>query len=549
MTVFKISNEMSSERKPERQASFTEKVYDYLTSAIARSIAIFSPETATDYLKQHGRLRHYTAAKNTTTYKNYRPPHTSGAQEIAQAWQSVTNKTRELERNNSHVVGLKRRFVAALVGEGSWPRPKILKQGAKNKYEFETELNEDILNRWARWAPVAGANGDSIYQLQRLAAGHFLIDGGMLFRRVYITPPPRRMPKAVKKSQPKKQLAIEAIELDHLDTSKDIDTPQLRIVGGKQLNEYNRVVGYWLKKRHPAETDTASVFVPADEIIDLFDRQRASEVGGISRLASAVMNFHNIGLYRDDTMKLARTALGYGVFVEVEHPEDYFDDTDEEEVDDGGAQYDYITPGGVHYLNKGEKITQVKPENPGTQYEPFVRTELRGASVGSGMSYEAVSNDGSQTNFSGARQMLLFERAMIRYTFAIFEERFYSVLYRWFIEHELDFGTPPLKMPDYENQMDRYLRVSWSRPKTEWVDPLKDAKAAREEVAMGANTLTEFCETQGRDIEEVVATRKYEKELFEKAGLPNDLNGNTAETFEDEFAAFAETGGLDKWLK
>jgi hypothetical protein len=46
-----------------------------------------------------------------------------------------------------------------------------------------------------------------------------------------------------------------------------------------------------------------------------------------------------------------------------------------------------------------------------------------------------------------------------------------------------------------------------------------------------------------------VATRKYEKELFEKAGLPNDLNGNTAETFEDEFAAFAETGGLDKWLK
>ncbi len=46
---------------------------------------------------------------------------------------------------------------------------------------------------------------------------------------------------------------------------------------------------------------------------------------------------------------------------------------------------------------------------------------------------------------------------------------------------------------------------------------------------MGVNTLTEFCETAGRDIEEVVATRKYEKELFEKAGVVSELSGNVAQ--------------------
>jgi len=530
----------------DNQETLTDKVYGYITNVIAKSIAIFSPDTATNYLKSHSRLRGYTATKNTPATQNYRPAHSSGAQEIAQAWQAVTNKTRDLERNNSHVAGMKRRFVAALVGEGSWPRPKVLTQNAKSKYEFDTEINAELLRRWEKWAPVAGANGDSIYQLQRLAAGHFFIDGGVLFRKVYISPPKRTLPKAKKKSQPKKQLAIEAIELDHLDTAKDTDTPDLRIVGGKELDSYNRVVAYWLKQRHPAEQETTSIRIPAEEIIDLFDRQRVSEISGISRLAPSVMNFHNIGLYRDDTMKLARTALGYGVFVECEQPEDFFNEN--EDSDETGAQYDYIIPGGVHYLNKGEKITQVKPENPGTQYEPFVRTELRGASVGSGMSYEAVSNDGSQTNFSGARQMLLFERAMIRYTFAIFEERFYSVVYRWFVEHELYFGEPGLNMPDYENQTARYLKATWSRPKTEWVDPLKDAKAAKEEVAMGANTLTEFCEAAGRDIEEVVATRKYEKELFEKAGLPIDLNGSDDKP-ENDFESFVAEGGLDKWIK
>jgi len=487
-------------------------MYDTIARIIAKSLALVAPGYAKKYYQEHMLLRAYTAADRDKSYKNYKPAQSTGAQEIVQSWQTVTNMTRELDRNNSHVVGMKRRFVAGLVGEGSWPRPKILKENPASMYDFDVEKNSDILQRWENWAPEAGANGDSIYQLQRLAGNHFFIDGGILFRKIYIPG-----------ENKKKKLAIEPIELDHLDRDKDTDTPELRIVNGRQLDKYNKVVGYWLKPRHPAEQQTESVFVPAADIIDLYDRNRASDIGGISRLASGAMNFYNVGMYRADTMKLARTALGFGVFVESDDPGAFFGD-ENEETDDGGNQYQYITPGGVHYLRKGEKINTVKPENPGTQYEPFVRTELRAASVGAGMSYESVSNDGSQSNFSSSRQMLLFERAMMRYTFAIFVERFYSRIYRWFIEHEMDFGSPkPLILPRYEENPQKYLRVSWSRPKTEWVDPLKDAKAGKEEVDMGINTLTDLCETAGRDIEEVVATRKYETELFKAAGLTSSL--------------------------
>jgi len=92
----------------------------------------------------------------------------------------------------------------------------------------------------------------------------------------------------------------------------------------------------------------------------------------------------------------------------------------------------------------------------------------------------------------------------------------------------MDFGKPKaLKLPKYELNPHKYLRVSWSRPKTEWVDPLKDAKAGKEEVDMGINTLTDLCEVAGRDIEEVVATRKYEQKLFKVAGIK--LGGEVTE--------------------
>lgn len=492
-------------------------IYDYTTKIIARCIGLFAPGYAKQYLHNQYLCRMYEAAKNTGANSRFRPTQSSGAQEVSSSWQSVTNKIRALDRDNSHVAGMRRRFVAALVGEGAWPRPKVLKNKANDRFDYDSVINNDILERWEQWAKDACANGDSIYQLQRIAASHFFIDGGLLIRRVIIGG----------------KLRLEPIEFDQLDKSKDVDNGKTRIVDGKELDEFNKVKAYWIKSRHPAEIETTSRRIPAEDVIDLFDRERASSVSGISRLACSTMNFYNIGMYRADTMKLARVGTGFGVFVQTEYPEDYF--AENEQTDQDGNVYDYVTPGGIHYLRPGETVAQVKPENPGSNFAPFLKAELQSASVGAGMSYESVSNDGSNTNFSGARQMLLFERAMIRYTFAIFEERFYSRIYQWFIEHEIYFAG--LKMPNYEQRKGHYLRASWSRPKTEWVDPLKDANAAKAEIDMGANTLTEFCENAGRDIEEVVATRKYERKLFIEAGLlsqeselNDDYSDNTAKS-------------------
>lgn len=480
--------------------------YDFVTRSIAKVIGFVAPDYARKYALNHQILRAYTAAKTTGADRLYRPAQSSGAQETVNAWQTIADKARDLDRNNPYVSGMKKRFVAAVIGEGSWPRPKVFK-GA-NKYDFDKELNNNILRRWENWADEACANGDNIYQLQRVAARHYFVDGAFLIRKVVRN----------------KKLMLEGLEIDHLDTLKDTD-PQMangkgrRIVGGIELDEFNKPAAYWIKPRHPAEVETVSVREPAENVIHIFDRSRASDVNGICSFASVVTNLYSIGEYRASTMGLARVATGFGVFVESPYPQDFMQPVNGGEADTTGTEYQYVVPGGVHYLRPGEKIGQVKPENPSGNYNGFIRGELQAASVGAGMSYESISNDGSQSNFSSTRQMLLFERAMARYTHALFEEQFYSKIYKWFIEFEQDFGKPPLAMRGYANDKKRYLAVSWSRPKTEWVDPLKDVKSAAAEVDLGINTLTDLCETAGKDIEEVVATRQYENELLKAAGL------------------------------
>lgn len=480
-------------------------LYNIFLRGIAGMISVVSPKRARMYLQEQERYRSYNAARRPAYNRKWRPAQTSAAQEIKQDWQDVTNAARDLCINNSHAAGLKRRYVIGLIGEGSWPRPKVLNQNAPNKYDFDRELNEEILNRWERFAPHACANGDSFYQLLRVVASHLFHDGGLLVRKV------------IKRDARGTRLVFEPIEVDRLDKTADVDDDGKgnRVVSGIQLDQYNEPIGYWILSKHPGDGMGESIFVPADQIVHIYDRSRASAISGITRLAPAIINMHNIGMYRQDTMALARVATGYGVFVETNYPEDLADEVAEADEDD--RQYENVTVGGVHYLRRGEKISQTKPENPGTQYEPFVRSELRSASVATGMSYEAASNDGSQTNFAGSRQMLLFERAMYRYDFAILEETALNPMYKWFLEFESDFNG--LAMPGYDEQPQRYLRVQWSRPKVEWVDPLKDIKAVSEEVRLGGSTLTDYAESRGRDIEEIVATKKYEKELFEQAGI------------------------------
>lgn len=490
-------------------------IYDLITRCVAGIIGVYDPVKAVRYVNKRDFLkRGYAAAKLSGSDQLWRPALTSGLNENVKDWANVTAKARDLARNNPHIAGARRRFRSAIVSQGIWPRPKILKRGATNKFDYDTKLVQDILARWEMWAPVAGVTGESLYQCQRIAANHVFDDGQVLIRRVWLKEFP--------------YMTIEVLECDHLATIKDTygrSADGTRIVNGIHLDGYNKPIGYWLTPGHPSEEITTPEYVPASDIIHLFDRQRASEVTGISGYASVVQNFYRINEYSYSTMDTARMVNHYGVWVESPYVDEYGsyitnpDGGQSVDADTASSRYKHVSPAAIHYGLPGEKPHVLNPNNPGSQYDPFMTRELQSASVGAGISYEAISHDGSRTNFAGSRQLQLLERAYTRMFQAIFEEKLHTQIYKWFIEAEMSFGKPRLIMPNFENEKARYLRVKFNKPVQEWVDPLKDMKARELAIKLNISTETDEAEDIGRDIEEVLATKAYEKEIKERLGL------------------------------
>lgn len=519
-------------------------IYRIITGAVAKVIGLYDPMRAARYLSQQNFfVRGYLAAKTSGTDKNWRVPQSSGAQENVGAWRKVTDKARDLARNNPYIVGARRRHRANLICEGIWPRPKILLPGAKNKFDLDIEMNLEILRRWEQWAPIAGANGDTLYAIQRTAANHFFDDGQFLIRRIIKKNPAR--------------LELQLLECDHLDTARDrsASSSMNKIVGGIELDQYNRPVAYWLTPDHPAEQSSESVRVDAKDIIHVFDRQRASDVTGICGYASVVQSVFRINEYAYSTMDTARLSNHFGVWIESPYVNDFGEVAEASSTDTTTTdkpRHETINPAGFHYGLPGEKPHLMRPENPGSQYSPFMTKELQTVSVGAGVGYESVSNDGSQTNFAGSRALLIIERGYTRMNQALFEEQFHAKIYEWFIDFEVSFAQRRLVMPNYDMEKTRYLRARFNRPVQEWVDPLKDVNARGKRIELRLSTETDEAEDSGKDIEEIYASLAYEKALRKKMGIEDveeiQIEENPDVEEEEIEEVNSTVGGLEKWL-
>lgn len=485
--------------------SISEYLNDAITRAVTGVVGIFAPSMAAQYARNRQLLkRAYSAAKATGPNQGWRPRNTSAAKEIATDGAKVRAKSRDLERNNPYIAGLVKKWRVSTVGEGMWPKAKVV--GADGK--LDPILNAEIESRWSRWQETAGANGASFVEIQQQTAGHILVDGEILIRRVRL---------------PRNPLALQVLECDLLDTSKDVSELSSggRIVGGVELDRFDRPVAYHLYQAHPSDRATSSIRVPAAEIIHIFERQRASQVRGICPFASVVSEVFDLVEFQDAVLTLSRVATAYGIFVQSPNPGDWMPPTGGT-ANAAGEPERYVSPGGIHHLLPGETIASVKPEQPTGTYDPFVRSRLRGASAGVGVSYESFSNDYSQASYSSARQSMILERALYRVISNLIDNKLNHTVYRWFLDNETALPAPgvkPLSLPGYLVDPRRYWAVKFSRPRQEWIDPAKEASAAKDRLAIGLETLTELAENEGRDIDEVFATRAAEVERMRQLGI------------------------------
>jgi lambda family phage portal protein len=320
-------------------------------------------------------------------------------------------------------------------------------------------------------------------------------------------------------------LAMEVIEADQLDDGLNGRSQQgNEIRMGVEVDGWGRPIAYHFLAYHPGDYQFSNQQIstqrhkriPAEEIIHLYRAERPGQTRGVTWFASAIQRLHHLAGYEQAEVVRARASSALMGFITSPEGELIGDDVMD------GERVSNFEPGVFKYLNPGESVTVPSLDSPDGQFEPFLRAMLRAMAAGIGCSYETISRDFSQTNYSSSRLSLIEDRDHWRILQSWMIENFHRrVFHEWI---ELAVLSNALSLPGYELAPDRFKAARWMPRGWAWVDPAKEVAAYKEAVRCGFKTLGEVVAEQGGDLEEIFVQLESERLLAEKHGLVLDID-------------------------
>lgn len=387
-------------------------------------------------------------------------------------------RARSLVQNNPYAAKALACLVSNIVGEGITPSSRAADE--------KTRTALDAL--WNEWKAVADADGGSdFYGLEAQAYRAMEQDGEVLIRL-------RARKRGDGLPVP---LQLQVMEIDYLDSTKNGKGSEGGlIISGVELNSIGRIVAYWLYDTHPGDivrgisSGLQSKRYAADRIIHLFAPDRPGQARGITRFAPVIARLRDLAIYEDAELSRKQNEALMSVFVSG-------DGADFAVQSDGQSRADVdakaalgnlgsLQPGAIMATN-GQSVTVAEPTAaPG--YADYIRMQLYAIAAGTGVTYEMLTGDLSQVNFSSARTgMLEFRRSAEQRQWHVLVPRLLDPVWRAFVDAAVLSGKVP--RADYP--------VEWSTPKWDYVNPLQDVKSDIAEVSGGLASLSEKLRKRG----------------------------------------------------
>ena len=162
-----------------------------------------------------------------------------------------------------------------------------------------------------------------------------------------------------------------------------------------------------------------------------------------------------------------------------------------------------------------------------------MRYMLREIASGVGVSYESLSRDYSQSNYSSSRLALLDDRDLWRVLQQWWSRSFREPLHRaWLAQAVLARAVASIPLDQYMLTPERFAAVRWKFRGWSWVDPTKEVRAYKEAVGAGFTTISAVIAATGGgvDLDDVIAERQAENKAYEAAGFDVDWTVTEATT-------------------
>ena len=173
-----------------------------------------------------------------------------------------------------------------------------------------------------------------------------------------------------------------------------------------------------------------------------------------------------------------------------------------DEPDEDGVVEASLEPGTMQRLKPGQDVRFAEPADAGSSYEGFFRNQLRAVATAAGVTYEQLSGDLTQVNYSSIRAGLLeFRRRCETIQHAVVVHQLCRPVWREWMRTAVLAGA--LDAPGFATDPAPHLVAKWIPQGWQWVDPEKEFKAVVLAIRAGLMSRSEAISAFGYDAEEI----------------------------------------------
>ena len=456
-----------------------------------------------------GAKRSYAAAQNTRG-TTWRDSGSSATAEVGAASQTVARRAREAVRNNPYGARIVDLWAGNAVGAGittAWP-------------------SKPHADAWKRWAGglACDAEGHLHFAAMQALVMRGVVESGEVFVRFLFAPASAENPVG---------LRLQVLESDFLDTSRSGIINGERTVQGIGLDETGLPVSYWLFTAHPGNSwmfdaaATRSVRVPASDVMHIYRKRRPGQLRDVSWLAPVLLHLRDLAEYEAALLQKAKieaclvgavTDDGDGVVGVTSESGPETQASDGLFRDAHGNVVETFEPGLLLYRRTngaGSSFEAINPSSSGA-HSSLARRALEAAAVGAGLTYDQVSGDLTQANYSSLRAgKIEFRRLCEQIQYGMLIPMFVGRVAERFHMQGAMRGLWPAEMP---------AGVEHVPPAHEMIDPLKDTTALIAQVRAGFVPQPDAVASFGYTIEETVKSQAKANKLADDAGISLDTD-------------------------
>lgn len=441
----------------------------------------------------------YDAATTGRRAQGWRVVSTDANSEMLGANSRIRDVARDMVRNSPLANRAKQVIVHNVVGKG------IIPTIAANSEVARRRLEEVLKAHFDTTACDATGKHD-LYGLQSLAMGTIVESGEVLIRRR-----PRRAEDRLPLP-----FQLQVMEPDFIDSTITGPQPSGNFaVQGIEYDFLGRIVFYHLFPEHPGSMATftmqASQRVPAENIAHVFMVNRPGQARGVSWFAPVVLRMRDRADFADAHLMRQKIAACFAAFIRSPEGDGITEDEDQT------YPLEAIEPGMIERLSDGEDVTFGNPPQVG-DYGEYVKAQDREIAAGLGISYEALTGDLSNVNFSSGRMgWLEFQRSIDSWRDHMLKPQMLATVGKWFIDAAAASGYRTLN-----------AKVMWTEPRREMISPKDEVPAIRDAMLSGLTSWSHEVKKQGFDPDDLMAEIEADMKRFDAAGVQFDSDPRKA---------------------